>query len=79
MKSITDEGSFIQFFIPPAAYESECLINETKMIVINEGRCIQAKDPFTTKPNFSALGSIVKISPQEPKISFMFDDSIRDP
>ena len=79
MKSITDEDGFIQFIIPPGADETEGLINEIKMIVINEGLFIQANYPFTTKPNFSTLGSIIKISPQEPIISFMFDDSVRDP
>ena len=28
------------------------------------------------KPNFSTLGSIIEISPQEPIINFMFDDGI---
>ena len=30
------------------------------------------------KPNFSTLGSIIEISPQGPKISFVFNDSIRN-
>ena len=52
--------------------------NEVKRIINDEKHFTEANYPFTIKPNFSTLGSIIKISPQGPLISFMFDDSIRD-
>ena len=51
--------------------------NEIKRSIINEEHYTEANYPFTIKPNFSTLGSIIEISPQGPIISFMFDDSIR--
>ena len=51
---------------------------EIKRIIIDEGYHTEANYPFTIKPNFSTLGSIIEISPQGPIISFMFNDSIRD-
>ena len=77
-KTITDEGGFIQIIIPPGAYEIESLNKELKRIIIDEGYYTEADYPFTIKPNFSTLGSIIEISPQGPIVSFMFDDSIRD-
>ena len=76
MKSITNEGDFIQITIPPDAYENESLNKEIKRIIIDHGHFTEANYPFTIKPIFSTLGSIVEISPQGPIISFMFDDSI---
>ena len=52
--------------------------NEIKRIVIDEGHYNENTYPFTIKPNFRTLGSIIEISPQGPIISFMFDDSIRN-
>ena len=77
-KTITDEDGFIQITIPPGAYQIESLNNEIKRIIIDEEHYTEAIYPFTIKPNFSTLGSIIVISPQGPIISFMFDDSIRD-
>ena len=34
--------------------------------------------PFTIKPNFSTLGSIIEISTEGPKITFVPDNSLRD-
>ena len=34
--------------------------------------------PFTIKPNFSTLGSIIQIKPQGPIIGSVFDDTIGD-
>ena len=76
-KTISDDG-FIKISIPPGAYEIESLNNQIKRIVIDEEHYTEANYPFTIKPNFSTLGSIIEISPQGPIISFMFDDSIRD-
>ena len=77
-KTITNEEGFIQITIPTGAYEIESLNKEIKRIIIDEGHYTEANYPFTIKPNFSTLGSIIEISPQGPIISFMFDDSIRD-
>ena len=51
---------------------------EIKRIIIDKGHYTEAEHPFTIKPNFSTLGSIIEIPPQGPVISFMFDDSIRN-
>ena len=48
------------------------------MIIIDEGHFCENEYPFTIKPNFSTLGSIIEISPQGPTISFVSDDSIRN-
>ena len=77
-KTITNEDGFIKITIPPGAYEIESLNNEIKRIIIDEEHYTEANYPFTIKPNFSTLGSIIEISPQGPIISFMFDDSIKD-
>ena len=77
-KTITNEDGFIKIPIPPGAYEIESLNNEIRRIIIDEGHYTESNYPFTIKPNFSTLGSIIEISPQGPIISFMFDDSRRD-
>ena len=71
MKSITDEDGFIKITIPPGAYEIESLNNEIKRTSIDGGHYTEANYPFTIKPNFSTLGSIIEISPQKPIISSM--------
>ena len=58
-KSITGEG-FIHITIPPGAYEVESLNIELKRIIINEKHFTAANYPFTIKPNFSTLGSIIE-------------------
>ena len=77
-KTIPDEDGFIQITILQGAYDIEALNNEIKRITIDEGLYTEINYPFTKKPIFSTLGSILEISPQGPIISFMFDDSIRD-
>ena len=76
-KTISDDG-FIKITIPPGAYEIESLNNEIKRIIIDEEHYTESNYPFTIKPNFSTLGSIIERSPQGPISNFMFDDSIRD-
>ena len=78
IKSITDKDGYIIMNIPPGAYEIESLNNEIKRIIIDEEHYREANYPFSIKPNFSTLGSIVEISTQGPSISFVPDDSIRD-
>ena len=68
-KTITNEDGFIKIPIPPGAYEIESLNNEIKRIIIDEEHYTEANYPFTIKPNFSTLGSIIEISPQGPIIS----------
>ena len=77
LKSITDDDH-IQITIPPGAYEIESLNNEIKRIIIDQEHYTEANYPFTIKPNFSTLGSIIEISTQGPVITFVPDDSIRD-
>ena len=74
-KNLIDED-FIQIRIPEGAYEIESLNDEIKRILIDKEYYIEANYPFTIKPNFSTLGSIITISPQGPIIGFVFDDSI---
>ena len=77
-KTISDNDGFIKITIPPGAYEIESLNNEMKRIIIDAEHYTETTYPFTIKPNFSTLGSIIEISAQRPIISFLFDDSIRD-
>ena len=70
------EEDFIQITIPPCAYEIESLNNEIKRIFIDKEHYTEANYPFSIKPNFSTLGSIVEIRPQRPIIGFVFDNSI---
>ena len=76
-KSITVDG-FIQITIPPGAYELESLNDEIKRTIIDNGHYTELNYPFTIKPNFSTLGSIIEISTQGPVITFVPDDSIGD-
>ena len=76
MKTITDGNDFIQNTIPPGAYEIERLNKEIRRNIIDKGHYTEAEYPFTIKPNFSTLGSIIQISPQGPIIGFVFDKSI---
>ena len=57
----------------------ESFNDEFKRIINDEGHFTEANYPFTIKPNFSSLRSIIQISPRGPIKSFMFDDSIKDP
>ena len=51
---------------------------EIKRIIIDANYFKGANYPFTIKPNFSTLGSLIEISSQGPVITFVPDDSIRD-
>ena len=77
-KSITDEDDFVQKTKPPAAYEIQSLNNENKRIFTDEERVTETNYPFTIKPNFSTLGSIIEISKREPIISFLPNDCMRN-
>ena len=73
-----DEDSYIQITIPPGAYEIESLIIEIERIIIEEEYYTEANYPFTIKPNFSTLGSIIEMSAQGPVVTVVPHDSIRD-
>ena len=75
-KSITNDDHYIMKTIPPGAYEIESLNDEIKRIIINDEHFTEANYPFTIKPNFSTLGSIIEISNDESAISFKASDSI---
>ena len=77
-KSISDEDGFFQTSINSGAYEHENLNNEIKRIIIDEEHHTEANYPFTIKPNFSTLGSIIEISTQGLVITFVPHDSVRD-
>ena len=77
LKSFAYEDGYIQLTIPPDAYEIESLNNEVERIIIDEGLYTEANYPFTIKPNFSTLRSIIRISTQGPVITFVPHDSIR--
>ena len=78
LKSFTDEDGYIQITISLGAFEIESLNNEIKRIISDERHYTEANYPFTTKPNFSTLGSIIEILTQGPVITFIPDDSIRN-
>ena len=78
IKSITDRDGYTIITIPTGAYEIESLNNEIKRIIIDEEYYTEANYPFSIKPNFSTLGSIIEISTQGPVITFIPDDSIRN-
>ena len=78
IKSITDKEGYIQITKPPGANEIESLNNVIKRIIIDEEYYTEANYPFSIKPNFSTLGSIIEISIRGPVITFVPDDSIRN-
>ena len=78
IKSITDTDGFIQTKIPQGAHELESLNGEIERINNDERHFPEVDYPFTIEPNFSTLCSIIEISRQEPFISFLSDDSIRN-
>ena len=77
-KSFTNEDDFIQNTIPQGSYEIESLKDEIRRINIDKEHYTEANNPFSIKPIFSTLGSIIENSPQGPLISFVFIDSIRN-
>ena len=77
-KSISDEDGFLQRTISPGAYELKNLNIEIKRTIIDEEHYTEAYYPFTIKPNFSTLGSIIEKSTKGPVITFVPDDSMRD-
>ena len=77
-KSISDKDGLLQITIPPGAFEIQSLNNEIKRIILEQEHFTEANNPFTIKPDFSTLGSIIEVSGQEPLICFLPDDSMRN-
>ena len=72
------EEDFIQKTIPSGAYELESLNDAIKRIFIDKGDYTEAEYPFTIKPIFSTLGSVIGIKPQGTINGFVFVDSFRN-
>ena len=72
------EEDFIQITISPGVFEIESLNEELKRIIIDKDYYSENDYPFTIKPKFSTLGSIIQNQPQGPIIGFVFDDTIGD-
>ena len=77
-KSTSYKVCFIQIKILQGVYELASLNDEIRRNNIDEGHFTEAVDPFTIKPNFSTLSSIIEISKQELLNSFPNADSIRN-
>ena len=75
-KKSFNDGEFTQISIPQGAYEIENLNFEIKRFIIDEGHYSENIYPFTIKPNFSTLRSIVEISQRGPIISSVMENSI---
>ena len=78
IKSITDDDGFIKIHNTTRCLRNRNLNNEIRRIIIDGEYYTESNYPFTIKPNFSTLGSIIEISTQGPVITFVPDDSIRD-
>ena len=81
-KSLSDDLDLIVVSVYPGAYEIESLNKEIKRIVIEKGYFTEATYPFTIKPNFSTLGSIIENSSANTNdrsfIDFRPNNSMRD-
>ena len=75
-KTSNTDKDFIQFIIPHGAYEIESFNNEIKRIITAKGHYSENEYPFTIKPNFTTLGSIIEKLLQGPIIGFVFKNNI---
>ena len=75
-KKSFNDGEFTPISIPSGAYDIESLNIEIKTIIIDDGHYSKNNYPFTIKPNFSTLGSIVETSQTSPIISFVMENSL---
>ena len=78
LKANTDKDGYIQITTPPTAYDIKSLNTEIQRIIFEEEVFTEADYPFTTRPNFSKLGSNIERSSRRPQITFLPDDSIRN-
>ena len=74
-KSLVEED-FFQIRIPEGFFEIESLNDEIRRIIIDKGHYSEDDYPFTIRPNFTTLGSIVEIKPIGPMIGLVYDNSI---
>ena len=63
---------------PPVAYEIESLNKEIKRNFIKEYYFTELDSLLKSRPNFSALGSLIELSRQEPITNFTLDGIIND-
>ena len=75
---INPAKEIVMITIPRGAYELENLDLEIKRIIIEEGHIAEDSYPFSIKPNFSTLGSIIEITNPNFYIDFTYDNTIRD-
>ena len=73
-----NDDDFSKIINSQGAYEIESSNNEIKRIIIEGGQFTEADYPFTIKPNFLTLGSIIEISSNGSLIALTPNDSIRD-
>ena len=78
LKSLTVEDRYVQITIPTGRCEIESLKNEVKKTNTEGEHYTEVDCPFTIKPIFSTLGSIIEKSPGGPTTKFETDVSIRD-
>ena len=75
---INPANETVMVTIPPGAYELESLDLEIKGIIIEEEHITEEFYPFSIKPNFSTLGSIIEINNPNFSIDFTYDNTVRD-
>ena len=75
---INPSNEIVMISIPHGAYELENPNLEFKRIIIDEGHITEAFYPFSIKPNFSTLGSIIEITNPHFFVDFTYDNTIRD-
>ena len=74
---INPSNEIVMITIPHGAFELESLDLEIKRIIIEEGHITEAFYPFSIKPKFSTLGSIIEITNPNFFIDFTYDNTIR--
>ena len=75
---INPANEIVKITIPHGAYELKSLDLEIKRIKFEEGHITEDFYPFSIKPNFSTLGSIIEITDPNFLIDFTYDNTIRD-
>ena len=68
----------VMIMIPNGAYELESLDLEIRRIIIEVGHITEKFYPFSIKPNFSTLDSIIEITNPNFLIDFTYDNTFRD-
>ena len=75
---INPANETVMITIPHGAYELESLDSEIKRIIIEEGHITKDFYPFSIKPNFTTLGSIIEITNPYFFNDFTYDNTIRE-